>query len=124
MLWQKGLPGADLVIRGARVLDPVEGIDALLEVRIDAGTIAERETPTLVELEQPDRIRVDQPARVLDDPRAQPRRVRLLQQHVRETRSASQRLVERIDAHARSGTSPGHGSTVPRAIEASRPSTG
>ncbi len=41
MLWQKELPGADLVIRGARVLDPVEGIDALLEVRIDGGTIVE-----------------------------------------------------------------------------------
>ncbi|HEY3463199.1 MAG TPA: dihydroorotase [Gaiellaceae bacterium] len=40
MLWQKELPTADLVIRGARVLDPVEGIDARLEVRIDGGTIA------------------------------------------------------------------------------------
>ena len=41
MLWQKQLPGADLVIRGARVLDPAEGIDARLEVRIDGGTIVE-----------------------------------------------------------------------------------
>jgi dihydroorotase len=41
MLWQKELPGADLVIRGARVLDPAAGIDARLEVRIDAGTIAQ-----------------------------------------------------------------------------------
>jgi dihydroorotase len=41
MLWQRELPGADLVIRGARVLDPVEGIDERLEVRIDGGTIAE-----------------------------------------------------------------------------------
>ena len=41
MLWQRELPGANLVIRGARVLDPVEGIDARLEVRIDGGTIAE-----------------------------------------------------------------------------------
>jgi dihydroorotase len=41
MLWQKELPGADLVIRGARVLDPAEGIDARLEVRIDGGTIAD-----------------------------------------------------------------------------------
>ena len=41
MLWQRERPGADLVIRGARVLDPTEGIDARLEVRIDAGTIAE-----------------------------------------------------------------------------------
>jgi dihydroorotase len=41
MLWQKDLPGANVVVRGARVLDPVEGIDARLEVRIDDGTIAE-----------------------------------------------------------------------------------
>jgi dihydroorotase len=41
MLWQRELPGANVVIRGARVLDPVEGIDAKLEVRIDDGTIAE-----------------------------------------------------------------------------------
>jgi dihydroorotase len=41
MLWQKELPGADLVIRGARVLDPTERIDARLDVRIDGGTIAE-----------------------------------------------------------------------------------
>src|SRR5205085_9490609 len=41
MLWQRELPPADLVIRGARVLDPTEGIDARLDVRIDGGTIAE-----------------------------------------------------------------------------------
>src|SRR5579864_710677 len=41
MLWRKDLPGANVVIRGARVLDPVEGIDERLEVRIDDGTIAE-----------------------------------------------------------------------------------
>src|SRR5262249_58366310 len=41
MLWQKELPGADLVIRGARVVDPTEGIDARLDVRIDDGTIVE-----------------------------------------------------------------------------------
>jgi dihydroorotase len=41
MLWQKELPGANLVIRGARVLDPTEGIDAPLEVRIDDGVIAD-----------------------------------------------------------------------------------
>ncbi len=41
MLWQKDLPGANVVVRGARVLDPTEGIDARLEVRIDAGTIVE-----------------------------------------------------------------------------------
>jgi len=31
----------DLVIRGARVLDPGEGVDAVLDVRIDGGTIAQ-----------------------------------------------------------------------------------
>jgi dihydroorotase len=31
----------DLVIRGARVLDPGEGIDAALDVRVDGGVIAE-----------------------------------------------------------------------------------
>ncbi len=31
----------DLVIRSARVVDPVEGIDAVLDVRIDAGVIAQ-----------------------------------------------------------------------------------
>jgi dihydroorotase len=41
MLWQRDLPAADLVIRGARVLDPAEGVDARLEVRIDAGTIVQ-----------------------------------------------------------------------------------
>ena len=41
MLWRRELPAADLVIRGARVLDPAEGVDARLEVRIDSGTIAE-----------------------------------------------------------------------------------
>ena len=35
MLWQKDAPGANVVIRGARVLDPAQGIDATLEVRID-----------------------------------------------------------------------------------------
>ncbi len=37
-----GPPGADdLVVRGARVLDPTEGIDARLDIRIDAGTISQ-----------------------------------------------------------------------------------
>src|SRR3954470_10815728 len=39
MLWQKDAPGANVVIRGARVLDPTEGVDATLDVRIDNGTI-------------------------------------------------------------------------------------
>src|SRR4029078_13552030 len=30
----------NLVVRGARVLDPAAGVDAALEVRIDGGTIA------------------------------------------------------------------------------------
>jgi dihydroorotase len=41
MLWAKEGKPADLVVRGARVLDPVEGIDATLDVRVDRGTIAE-----------------------------------------------------------------------------------
>ena len=40
MLWTKDTPKANVVIRGARVLDPVEGVDAVLDVRIDHGTIA------------------------------------------------------------------------------------
>jgi len=31
----------DLVVRGARVLDPTEGVDAVLDVRVDGGTITE-----------------------------------------------------------------------------------
>jgi dihydroorotase len=31
----------DLLIRGARVLDPTEGVDAVLDVRVDGGTIAQ-----------------------------------------------------------------------------------
>ena len=41
MLCSKQAPKQDLVIRGARVVDPVEGVDATLDVRIDGGTIAE-----------------------------------------------------------------------------------
>ncbi|MHB8468849.1 MAG: dihydroorotase [Gaiellaceae bacterium] len=40
MLWLADRPGADMVIRGARVLDPGEGIDATLDVRLDGGVIA------------------------------------------------------------------------------------
>ena len=39
MLWVKDRPGVNVVIRGARVLDPGEGIDATLDVRIDNGVI-------------------------------------------------------------------------------------
>ena len=34
-------PGEDLVVRGARVLDPAEGVDAVLDVRVDGGVIAQ-----------------------------------------------------------------------------------
>jgi len=40
MLWVKDRPGANVVLRGARVLDPGEGIDATLDVRIDDGVVA------------------------------------------------------------------------------------
>ena len=40
MLTAKNTPGANLVIRGARVLDPTEGTDATVDVRIDKGVIA------------------------------------------------------------------------------------
>jgi dihydroorotase len=40
MLWVKEQQGANVVFRGARVLDSVEGIDATLDVRIDDGVIA------------------------------------------------------------------------------------
>ena len=39
MLWVREHPGENLVFRGARVVDPTEGIDAVLDVRIDDGTI-------------------------------------------------------------------------------------
>jgi dihydroorotase len=41
VLFVKESPKADLVVRSARVLDPVEGIDALLDVRVDAGVVSE-----------------------------------------------------------------------------------
>jgi dihydroorotase len=40
MLVSPNRPKDDLVVRGARVLDPVEGVDAVLDVRVDGGTIA------------------------------------------------------------------------------------
>jgi dihydroorotase len=40
MLWARGQQKANVVFRGARVLDPAEGIDATLDVRIDDGVIA------------------------------------------------------------------------------------
>ncbi|HZB35350.1 MAG TPA: dihydroorotase [Gaiellaceae bacterium] len=41
MLYSKTAPGENLIIRGARVLDPVGAVDAVLDVRVDDGTIAE-----------------------------------------------------------------------------------
>jgi dihydroorotase len=41
MLWTKDAPAANIVVRGARVVDPSEGIDATLDVRIDDGVIAQ-----------------------------------------------------------------------------------
>jgi dihydroorotase len=41
MLYSKSAPRENLLIRGARVLDPVAGVDSVLDVRIDDGTIAE-----------------------------------------------------------------------------------
>jgi dihydroorotase len=39
MLWTRERPGENLVFRGARVVDPAEGIDAVLDVRVDDGVI-------------------------------------------------------------------------------------
>src|SRR5204862_5595895 len=41
MLWMQETTGANVVVRGAHVVDPVEGIDATLDVRIDDGVIAQ-----------------------------------------------------------------------------------
>ena len=38
-LFAREAPGVDLVVKGARVLDPAEGIDARLDVRVDAGVV-------------------------------------------------------------------------------------
>lgn len=40
MLFAKPAPAENLVVRGARVVDPVEGVDAVLDVRVDDGMIA------------------------------------------------------------------------------------
>jgi dihydroorotase len=47
MLFRKEAPRAELVVRGARVLDPTEGIDAVLDVTIEDGTITRLEPGTL-----------------------------------------------------------------------------
>jgi dihydroorotase len=40
MLFGKAVPKENIVVRGARVVDPVEGVDAVLDVRVDDGVIA------------------------------------------------------------------------------------
>ena len=40
MLWSKSNRRENIVVRGARVLDPAQGIDALADVRIDCGVVA------------------------------------------------------------------------------------
>jgi dihydroorotase len=40
MLFAKDAPKENIVVRGARVLDPVEGIDETLDLRVDDGVIA------------------------------------------------------------------------------------
>ena len=40
MLFRRDAPADDLVVRGARVLDPAQGIDAKMDVRIDGGIVA------------------------------------------------------------------------------------
>jgi dihydroorotase len=40
MLFTKDAPKDSLVVRRARVLDPAEGVDAMLDIRVDAGVIA------------------------------------------------------------------------------------
>src|SRR5919198_695669 len=41
MLFSKAAPKENLVVKGARVLDPAQGIDEVLDVRVDRGVIAE-----------------------------------------------------------------------------------
>jgi dihydroorotase len=41
MLFGKAGRGIDVVVRGARVLDPTEGVDAVCDVRVDGGLISE-----------------------------------------------------------------------------------
>jgi dihydroorotase len=41
MLFVRNGRSDDLVVRGARVLDPAEGVDAVCDVRVDGGTIAQ-----------------------------------------------------------------------------------
>ena len=40
MVFAKNAPKENVVVRGARVVDPVEGVDAVIDVRVDNGVIA------------------------------------------------------------------------------------
>src|SRR6476646_6070656 len=40
MLYAKSAPMENLVVRGARVLDPAQGVDAVMDVRVDDGVVA------------------------------------------------------------------------------------
>ena len=41
MLVRRDAPAESLIVTGARVLDPVQGVDAQIDVRIDDGVIAQ-----------------------------------------------------------------------------------
>jgi dihydroorotase len=41
MLWARNGQKDDLVVRGARVLDPVAGVDAVCDVRVDGGVVSQ-----------------------------------------------------------------------------------
>jgi hypothetical protein len=41
MLFAKDAPKENVIVRGARVLDPVEGLDSQVDVKVDNGVIAE-----------------------------------------------------------------------------------
>jgi dihydroorotase len=41
MIWSKSNRKENLVVRGARVLDPIAGIDAVTDVRVDCGVVAQ-----------------------------------------------------------------------------------
>ena len=45
MLVRKPAPNENLIVRNARVVDPVEGIDAVLDVVVDSGVISRLESP-------------------------------------------------------------------------------
>jgi dihydroorotase len=57
MLYAQSLPSESLILSGARVLDPIEGVDAQVDIRVDDGVIAaigtglERNAHRLVEAE-------------------------------------------------------------------------